>query len=137
MAKHQRTVKLGIQIPRHVRYSVRVAAADVYVFRNWRVMCILQFKLESGLFARTAQTEMTERLVFSVQKRRVCICQVKDVNGKYGPTDHVNHFTTNPTDMAEFYENETQLGALPRTVNDEADSVADRLKDQKRRCSGP
>ncbi len=75
---------------------------------------------------------MTERLVFSVQKRRVCICQVKDANGKYEPTDHVN-----PADMAEFYENQTQLGALNRTVNDEADSVAGRLKDRKSRCSGP
>ena len=71
---------------------------------------------------------MTESLVFSVQKRRVCICQVHDDHGKHGPTNHENHFATNPTERDEFYENKTQLGALNRTVNDETSSVAGRLK---------
>lgn len=80
---------------------------------------------------------MTERLVLSVQKRRVCICQIKDDNGKDGPTNHVNHFATDASDLAEFYDNQTLLAALNRTVNDEASSVAGSLKDRKRHRSGP
>ena len=109
----------------------------VHVFVSWRALCSLQFKLESGLFVKNEQTRVTDKLVLSLQGRRVCICQAPDEVGKYGPTRHVNHFAANAIDLAEFYDHQRALGAphSPHSpqASDEMSSVAGRVKDRKRR----
>ena len=117
-------------------YNITDDSRKVYVnvFVSWLALCSLQFKLESGLFVKNEQTRVTDKLALSLQGRRVCICQVCDAVGNYGPTRHVNHFARNATDLAEFYDHQTALGA-PNSpqASDEMSSVAARVKDRKRR----
>ena len=64
--------------------------------------------LEVSIRGRRAQSWEN---ICELQGLRVCICQVCDEVGKYGPTRHVNHFAENAMDLAEFYDHMTALGA--------------------------